>query len=159
MIDKNHQIEIKILDKRLREWGVPKYHTPQSAGVDLRACIEREITLLPHSEAVLIPTGFALNMDSNNICAMIVSRSGLGHKNGLIVGQGVGTIDADYLAELFVSICLRGKRGSQPFTIKPGDRIAQLVFLPIVRPTFRDVQEFSNQSERGEGGFGSTGNN
>ena len=150
-------IELKILDPRLHEWGLPEYQTAMSAGIDLHACIDEPMQLQPQAPAVLIPSGIALLMNDPNMVAFLLARSGLGHKKGLILGQSVGTIDADYAAEIFISAWLRTPPGSEPLTIEPGDRIAQLVFLPILRPEFRVVEEFSATTERGLGGFGSTG--
>ena len=156
MIDKN-VVELKILDERLHSWGLPRYQTEMSAGIDLHACIAEPLLLQPQAPAVLIPSGIALLMNDSNMVAFLLARSGLGHKKGLILGQSVGTIDADYANEIFISAWLRTPPGSEPLEVKPGDRIAQLVFLPILRPTFEVVTEFSTVTERGQGGFGSTG--
>ncbi len=150
-------IELKILDPRLNDWGLPRYQTAMSAGIDLHACIDAPLTLQPQAAAVLIPSGIAVLMNDPHLVAFLLARSGLGHKKGLVLGQAVGTIDADYAAQIFISAWLRTPPGSDPLTIMPGDRIAQLVFLPIVRPEFTVVDEFSAQTERGLGGFGSTG--
>lgn len=152
----NIQIEIKILDARLREWGLPKHQTEQSAGIDLHACVEEPLLLLPQAAAVLIPTGFAMHMNSNGLCALIVPRSGLGHKKGLVMGNGTGVIDADYTAQCYISAWNRHSSG-EPILINPGDRIAQMLFIPILRPVFDIVDSFSAASRRGDGGFGSTG--
>jgi len=151
------RIELKILDPRLHEWGLPRYQTPLSAGIDLHACIDAPLTLEPQAPAVLIPSGIAVLMNDPHLVAFLLARSGLGHRHGLVLGQAVGTIDADYANQIFISAWLRTPPGSAPFTIQPGDRIAQLVFLPIARPDFAIVEEFSARTERGEGGFGSTG--
>lgn len=150
-------IEIKILDKRLHEWGLPKYQTPLAAAIDLFACIDQRLHLQPQEAAVLIPSGIALHMDSPDLCAVILPRSGLGHKKGLVLGNSVGLIDADYTAQCFISVWNRNPPGSEAITIEPGERIAQMMFLPVVRPQFQVVNEFSRSSERGAGGFGSTG--
>jgi dUTP pyrophosphatase len=151
-------IEIKVLDKRLHEWGLPKYQTPLAAAIDLFACIDQPLQLQPQEAAVLIPSGIALHMDSSELCAVILPRSGLGHKKGLVLGNSVGLIDADYTAQCFISVWNRNPVGSNALiTIEPGERIAQMMFLPVVRPQFQVVQEFSRSSERGAGGFGSTG--
>lgn len=150
-------IELKILDPRLKIWGLPCYQTAQSAGVDLHACIEAPITLQPQAPAIFIPSGIAVLMNDANMVAFLLARSGLGHKKGLVLGQAVGTIDADYANQIFISAWLRTPPGSEPLTIAPGDRIAQLVFLPILRPEFTVVEEFSAKTARGMGGFGSTG--
>lgn len=151
-------IEIKIMDRRLREWGLPQYQTPLAAAIDLMACIDAPITLKPQAPAVLIPSGIALHMNSGHLCAVILPRSGLGHKKGLVLGNSAGLIDADYTAQCFISAWNRNPAGSDlDITINPGDRIAQMLFLPVVRPEFLVVDEFSAASLRGEGGFGSTG--
>lgn len=134
---------------------VPAYGTPSAAGLDLAACIEQPITLGAGSKSVLIPTGIAIYMCDPNVAAFILPRSGLGHKRGLVLGNGSGVIDADYQGELFVSAWIRP--GHETLTIYPGDRIAQLVIAPIIRAEFDLVSDFRNTSERGEGGFGSTG--
>ncbi|OYY78946.1 MAG: aminotransferase [Sphingomonas sp. 28-62-20] len=151
------QLELKILDPRLNDWGLPRYQTAMSAGIDLHACIDAPLTLEPQAPAVLIPSGIAVLMNDPHLVAFLLARSGLGHKKGLVLGQAVGTIDADYANQIFISAWLRTPPGSESFTINPGDRIAQLVFLPIVRPAFTIVDDFSAQTDRGLGGFGSTG--
>ena len=153
------RIELKILDPRLHEWGLPRYQTALSAGIDLHACIDAPLTLEPQAPAVLIPSGIAVLMNDPHLVAFLLARSGLGHRHGLVLGQAVGTIDADYTNQIFISAWLRTPPGSAPFTIQPGDRIAQLVFLPIARPEFAIVEDFSTQTTRGEAGFGSTGVN
>jgi dUTP pyrophosphatase len=154
----NASIEIKILDQRLREWGLPQYQTALAAAIDLMACVDAPITLKPQEPAILIPTGIALHMNSVKLCAVILPRSGLGHKKGLILGNSAGLIDADYTAQCFISAWNRNPAGSGlDITINPGDRIAQMLFLPVVRPEFVVVDEFTAPSERGAGGFGSTG--
>ena len=151
------EIELKILDDRLHDWGLPAYQTAMSAGIDLHACIKDPVTLSPQASAVLIPSGIAVLMNDPHMVAFVLARSGLGHKKGLVLGQAVGTIDADYANEIFISAWLRTPPGSEPLTIQPGDRIAQLVFMPILRPRFEVVDEFSTSTKRGLGGFGSTG--
>lgn len=157
MIDWRPQFEMKILDPRLEQWGLPRYQTAMSAGIDLHACIDGPMTLHPQAPAVLIPSGIALLMNDPHLVAFLLARSGLGHKKGLVLGQAVGTIDADYANQIFISAWLRTPPGSETLTIEPGDRIAQLVFLPIVRPDFVVVETFSAETARGLGGFGSTG--
>ena len=147
------ELELKILDGRLgAEFPLPDYATALSAGMDLRAMIDAPLTLAP-GEAQLIPTGLALHIGDPELCAMILPRSGLGHKQGLVLGNLVGLIDADYQGPLMVSAW---NRGQNPVSIAPGDRIAQLVFMPVARTRFRIVEEFE-QSARGAGGFGHTG--
>jgi dUTP pyrophosphatase len=151
-------IEIKVLDLRLHEWGLPKYQTPLAAAIDLFACIDQPLQLKPQEAAVLVPSGIALHMDSLDFCAVILPRSGLGHKKGLVLGNSVGLIDADYTAQCFISVWNRNPANSnEVITIQPGERIAQMMFLPVVRPEFKVVDEFSTTSQRGGGGFGSTG--
>lgn len=157
MMDMRPRIEMKVLDPRLHDWGLPKYHTEWSAGVDMYACLREPLVLEPQAPAVLVPSGIALLMGSEQIAALLLARSGLGHKKGLVLSQAVGTIDADYTAEIFMSAWLRNPPGSEPIIIEPGDRIAQLVFVPILRPSFIVVDDFSQGTGRGEGGFGSTG--
>lgn len=151
------RVELKILDERLRDWGLPRYQTEMSAGIDLHACLAEPLQLEPQAPAVLIPSGIALLMNDPHMVGFLLARSGLGHKKGLILGQSVGTIDADYTNEIFISAWLRTPPGSEPLIVNPGDRIAQLVFVPILRPTFEIVSEFSAVTDRGLGGFGSTG--
>lgn len=153
----NPTIELKVIDPRLHDWGLPRYQTEMSAGIDLHACIPEPLTIQPQAPAVLIPSGIAVLMNDPHMVAFVLARSGLGHKKGLILGQSVGTIDADYANEIFISAWLRTIPGSEPLTIQPGDRIAQLVFVPILRPQFKVVPEFSTSTQRGLGGFGSTG--
>ncbi len=151
------RVELRILDPRLHEWGLPRYQTAMSAGIDLHACIDAPLTLEPQAPAVLVPSGIAVLMNDPHLVAFLLARSGLGHRHGLVLGQAVGTIDADYTNQIFISAWLRTPPGSAPFTINPGDRIAQLVFLPIARPDFAVVETFSTETERGTAGFGSTG--
>ncbi|WP_024871790.1 dUTP diphosphatase [Tolumonas lignilytica] len=147
------QIELKILDARIgNEFPLPEYATPGSAGLDLRACLDAAVELAP-GETQLIPTGLAIHIADPGLCATILPRSGLGHKHGIVLGNLVGLIDSDYQGQLMVSVW---NRGQVTFTIQPGERIAQLVFMPVVQATFAVVDEF-DASERGEGGFGSSG--
>lgn len=152
-------VEVKVLDERLRVWGLPRYQSEQAAGIDLIACLDAPLEIHPQQPAQLIPTGLALHMNSAGFCAVIVPRSGLGHKKGLILGNTVGVIDADYMAQCYVSVWNRNPAGpdSAPIVIQPGDRIAQMLFVPILRPRLVVVDEFTASSERGTGGFGSTG--
>lgn len=144
-------VELKILDDRLRNM-MPTYATPGSAGLDLRACIDHVMTLHP-GETDLIPTGMAIHLADPGYAAMILPRSGLGHKHGIVLGNLVGLIDSDYQGQLLVSCWNRGR---EPFLLNPLERIAQLVIVPVVQAKFEVVKEF-HASERGEGGFGSTG--
>jgi dUTP pyrophosphatase len=145
------QVELKILDDRLKE-SMPAYATTGSAGLDLRACIETAITIQP-GETTLIPTGMAIHLADPAYAAMILPRSGLGHKHGIVLGNLVGLIDSDYQGQLFVSCWNRSK---EAFVMNPMERMAQLVIVPVIQASFTVVDEF-NASERGEGGFGSTG--
>lgn len=144
-------VDLKILDDRLRT-NEPSYATPGSAGLDLRACTEETQTIQP-GETTLIPTGMAIHIDNTYYAALILPRSGLGHKHGIVLGNLVGLIDSDYQGQLFVSCW---NRGTEPFELKPMERIAQLVIVPVVQADFHLVDEFT-ETERGEGGFGSTG--
>lgn len=150
-------VELKVLDSRIHEWGLPQYQTEMSAGIDMYACIDEPLQIEPQAPAVLIPSGIALLMNDPHMVGFLLARSGLGHKKGLILGQSVGTIDADYTNQIFISAWLRNPPGTEPLTINPGERIAQMVFVPIIRPRFEVVDEFSATTERGMGGFGSTG--
>jgi dUTP pyrophosphatase len=150
------RIELRILDERLRAWGLPAYQSEQAAGIDLFACVAEPLAVAPQAPAVLVPTGLAMHMNSHDFCALVMPRSGLGHKRGLVLGNGTGVIDADYMAECFVSVWNRNPSG-EPVVINPGDRIAQMLFVPVVRPSFEVVEAFSASSQRGLGGFGSTG--
>lgn len=144
-------VDLKILDERVRD-QLPHYATPGSAGLDLRACLNEAMALNP-GETQLIPTGLAIHLDDPGYAAVILPRSGLGHKHGVVLGNLVGLIDSDYQGQLMVSVWNRGK---ETFTIQPFERIAQMVIVPVVQAQFRVVDEFG-ASQRGEGGFGSTG--
>lgn len=148
-------IQLKILDPRIgKEFPLPRYETSDAAGLDLRACLESELTIEP-GQTHLIPAGISIYIADPHIAAVILPRSGLGHKHGLVLGNLVGLIDADYQGPLMVSCW---NRGNQAYTITPGDRIAQLVFLPIVRTQFQVVEDFA-ATARGVGGFGHSGKN
>jgi dUTP pyrophosphatase len=146
-----HRIDVKILDQRLKD-SPPHYATAGAAGLDLRACIGAPLTIAP-GETHLVPTGMAIHLADPGLAAMILPRSGLGHKHGIVLGNLVGLIDSDYQGEIFVSTW---NRGSQPFTLNPLDRLAQLVVVPVVQVAFNVVDDFA-ASDRGAGGFGSTG--
>jgi dUTP pyrophosphatase len=147
------KIQLKILDERLgKEIPLPHYATDGAAGLDLRACLTEPI-ILAAGETTLIPTGLALHIQDQHIAAVLLPRSGLGHKHGIVLGNLVGLIDSDYQGQVFVSVW---NRGDSPFTIEVGERIAQMVFVPVVRAEFECVTAFS-ESVRGEGGFGHTG--
>jgi dUTP pyrophosphatase len=146
------QVDIKILDERLRE-AMPAYATPGSAGLDLRACLTEPLTLAPNAWQ-LVPTGMALYLADPHYAAMILPRSGMGHKHGIVLGNLVGLIDSDYQGQLMVSAW---NRTDVPFTIEPMERIAQLVIVPVVQASFNVVKEFADVSQRATGGYGSTG--
>ena len=146
------KIDVKILDPRITD-QLPAYATPGSAGLDLRACLDAPLTLAPNAWQ-LVPTGLAIHLADPAYAAMILPRSGLGHKHGIVLGNLVGLIDSDYQGQLMVSAW---NRSSVAFTIQPMERIAQLVIVPVLQAQFNIVQEFSAASERGEGGYGSTG--
>ena len=146
-------LEVKVLDPRFGdEWPMPAYATDASAGLDLRAALDAPLVLEP-GDTVLIPSGLAIHLADPALCAVVLPRSGLGHRHGIVLGNGTGLIDADYQGPLMISTWNRGR---EPFTISPGDRIAQLVVLPIVRATLQVVDNFE-ESARGTGGFGHTG--
>jgi dUTP pyrophosphatase len=144
-------IALKVIDERIRP-HLPAYATPGSAGLDLRACIDAPLILAPGSTA-LVPTGLAIHIDDPGLAALILPRSGLGHKHGIVLGNLVGLIDSDYQGQLMVSCW---NRGNAAFTLQPLDRLAQLVIVPVVQATFCIVADFA-ASRRGEGGFGSSG--
>lgn len=146
------KLDVKILDSRLHE-QMPAYATPGSAGLDLRACLEAPLTLAPNAWQ-LVPTGMAIHLADTGYAALILPRSGLGHKHGIVLGNLVGLIDSDYQGQLMVSAW---NRSDVAFTIQPMERIAQLVIVPVVQAQFNIVSEFEANSTRGEGGYGSTG--
>ncbi|HEY5683323.1 MAG TPA: dUTP diphosphatase [Sulfuricaulis sp.] len=146
-------VEIKILDKRIgAEFPLPCYATQGSAGMDLYACLDEHLHIAP-GETQLIPSGIAIHIGESDMAAVLLPRSGLGHKHGIVLGNLVGLIDSDYQGQIFISVWNRGQKS---FTIEPGDRIAQMVFVPVVQAQFSVVNEFA-QSRRGEGGFGHSG--
>jgi len=147
------KIQFKVLDARLgHEIPLPEYATPGSAGLDLRACVE-EATVIHPGQTLLIPTGLAIHIDDPSVAAVILPRSGLGHKHGIVLGNLVGLIDSDYQGQLFVSCW---NRGDSAFTIQIGERLAQMVFVPVLQVALEQVADF-DQSHRGEGGFGHSG--
>ena len=146
-----HKLDVRVLDARLLE-QLPHYATPGSAGLDLRACIDVSVTLKP-GDTSLIPSGLAIHLDNPEYAAMVLPRSGLGHKHGIVLGNLVGLIDSDYQGQIFVSVW---NRGQAEFTILPMERIAQLIVVPVLQVEFNVVPDFV-ASSRGEGGFGSTG--
>ena len=146
-----HSISVKIIDPIIEEY-LPAYATSGSAGLDLRACTNDKMVIKP-GQTVLIPTGIAIHINNPSLCAMILPRSGLGHKHGIVLGNLVGLIDSDYQGQLFISVW---NRGDTPFELNPLERIAQLVVVPVVQASFNVVDDFY-ATERGEQGFGSTG--
>ncbi|MEO6154467.1 MAG: dUTP diphosphatase [Thermomonas sp.] len=149
----HHALQVKLLDPRFgAAWPLPAYATEHSAGLDLRAALDTALVLEP-GDTALIPSGLAIHIADASLCAVILPRSGLGHKHGIVLGNGTGLIDADYQGPLMISTW---NRGSVAYTIEPGDRIAQLMLLPIVRATLQVVDTF-DESARGAGGFGHTG--
>lgn len=147
------RVQLRILDPRLgKEFSLPDYATAGSAGVDLRACVDEALTILP-GQTVLVPTGMAIHIADPGLAAVILPRSGLGHKHGIVLGNLVGLIDSDYQGQLMVSCW---NRGTAAFELEPGARLAQMVFVPVVQVGFEVVEEFG-ASDRGTGGFGHTG--
>jgi len=152
-LSERRTLKVRVLDARLgTEFPLPAYATEGSAGLDLRACLAKPLELAP-GRAELIPTGLAIHVEDPGLAAMILPRSGLGHKHGIVLGNLVGLIDSDYQGQLMVSCW---NRGAEPFTVKPGERIAQLVVVPVVQVALQVVGEFAT-SERGAGGFGHSG--
>ena len=148
-----HDLQVKVLDARFGgEWPLPAYATEGSAGLDLRAALDAPAVLAP-GDALLVPSGLAIHVADPGLCALVLPRSGLGHRHGIVLGNGTGLIDADYQGPLLISLW---NRSAESFTLQPGDRVAQLVVLPIVRATLKVVDTFAG-SARGEGGFGHTG--
>ncbi len=145
------KLDVKIIDPRMRE-QLPQYATAGSAGLDLRACLDQPLTLLP-GQTELIPTGIAIHLDDPGLAAVILPRSGLGHKHGIVLGNLVGLIDSDYQGQIFISTW---NRGNAPFVVNPLERLAQLVVVPVVQVALNIVDDFA-ASTRGAGGFGSTG--
>ena len=149
----HHELEVRLLDPRYGDsWPLPAYATEASAGMDLRAAPDAALVLEP-GDAALVPSGLSIHVADPGLCALVLPRSGLGHRHGIVLGNGTGLIDADYQGPLLISVWNRGR---EAFTIQPGDRIAQLVLAPIVRATLKVVDTFAG-SARGEGGFGHTG--
>lgn len=147
------KIQLRILDKRIgTEFPMPSYATDGSAGIDLQACLDEHLHIAP-GETYLIPTGIAIHIADPSLAAVLLPRSGLGHKHGIVLGNLVGLIDSDYQGQIFVSCW---NRGQEPFSAEPGDRIAQMVFVPVIQADFDVVESFTD-SDRGAGGFGHTG--
>jgi dUTP pyrophosphatase len=152
-VEPRHVLQVKVLDPRVgTDFPLPHYATPGSAGLDLRACLDAPLTLVP-GETQLVPTGIAIHLDDAGLAAVLLPRSGLGHKHGIVLGNLVGLIDSDYQGQVMVSCW---NRGNAAFTIAPGERIAQMVVVPVVQVRFEVVDQFT-ESRRGAGGFGSSG--
>jgi dUTP pyrophosphatase len=147
-------VEVKVLDPRLRDWGLPRYQSEAAAAIDLHACLDAATTINPGDAPVLISAGFAVHMFDPHVAALVLPRSGMGHKKGLVLGNLVGLIDPDYTGPIMVSAW---NRGAAPVVLSPGERFAQMMFVPVIRPVLTEVGEFSRLSGRGAGGFGSTG--
>ncbi len=150
-------MQIKVLDSRVFDWGLPLFQTEGAAAVDLFACVDGVVLVNAQEPAKLINSGIAISFGDHSVAGLVLPRSGLGHKKGLVLGNTVGLIDPDYAGEILISVWNRNPVGSSPIEIRPGERIGQLVFVPIVRPLFEVVDEFSDQTARGAKGFGSTG--
>jgi dUTP pyrophosphatase len=151
------KVELKVLDQRLLGWGFPHYGSSLAAGLDLHACLDAPLRVEAQAPALLVSAGIAFRIGDPEWCALVLPRSGLGHRQGLVLGNTVGLIDADYEGQLMISVWNRNPPGSDPVDIQPGDRIAQLVFTRVARPEFSIVETFSASGERQSGGFGSTG--
>jgi dUTP pyrophosphatase len=147
-------IEIVVLDSRLHDWGIPRYQSDSAAAIDLHACLDEPLVIPPGSAPVLVSAGFAVHMGDPHLAALVLPRSGMGHKRGLVLGNLVGLIDPDYTGPIMVSAW---NRGVEAVTLAPGERFAQMMFVPVVRPVLQAVAAFSVNTARGAGGFGSTG--
>jgi dUTP pyrophosphatase len=150
-------VEMKVLDKRIHVWGMPAYQSAMAAALDLYACLDAPLELAAQAPAVLIPSGIAIHMARPDIAAIILPRSGAGHRKGLVLGNTAGLIDGDYTGQIQISAWNRNAAGSPPIVIEPGERVAQMMFVPVLRPALALVETFSQASARGAGGFGSTG--
>ena len=150
-------MQIKVLDSRVFDWGLPRFQTEGAAAIDLFACVEGSVSIEAQATAILINSGIAISFGDLSVAGLVLPRSGLGHKKGLVLGNTVGLIDPDYSGEILIRVWNRNPTGSPPIKIEAGERIGQMVFVPIVRPEFDVVDEFSQQTLRGAGGFGSTG--
>jgi len=150
-------MELKVLDTRLHDWGLPSYQSDMAAAIDLHACLDEPLQLRSGEAPALVSTGIAVHIADPALAALILPRSGLGHRKGLVLGNLVGLIDADYTGPVLVSAWNRNPHGSEPVVLAPGERFAQMIFVPVVRPEFKVVTEFTKRSQRGAGGFGSTG--
>lgn len=150
-------MQIKILDPRLHDWGLPRYQSQGAAAIDLFACVSDVVDVMPQAPAILVASGIALSFGDMSLAGLVMPRSGLGHKTGLVLGNSIGLIDPDYTGEILISVWNRNPPGTPPITLRPGERIAQMIFVPISRPSFQLVDNFTDQPTRGAAGFGSTG--
>lgn len=151
------RVELVILDQRLHAWGLPTYQSAMAAAIDLHACLDAPLSLASGTAPSLVPAGFAIHMADPAMAALILPRSGMGHRRGLVLGNLVGLVDPDYTGPILVSAWNRNPTGSDPIVLQPGERFAQLLFVPVLRPALAVVDAFSGESARGAGGFGSTG--
>ncbi|WP_081494349.1 dUTP diphosphatase [Bradyrhizobium genomosp. III] len=151
------KLQVKIIDPRLKNWGFPRYGSGAAAGMDLFACIPDVLKLKPAAPPQLISSGIALNISDECVFALVVPRSGLAHSEGLVLGNSVGVIDPDYRGACMISAWNRNPPGGRSILIRPGDRIAQMIFLPFIRPEYEVTDEFSSDQGRGDQGFGSSG--
>lgn len=149
-------LEIRILDPRLYEWGLPRNQSDLAAAIDLHACLDAPAVLPAGGAPLLVSSGLAVHIADPGIAALVLPRSGLGHRKGLVLGNLVGLIDPDYTGPILVSAWNRSPQGGEAVVLQPGERFAQLLFVPVLRPAFRIVESFSAQTARGAGGFGST---
>ncbi len=149
-------VELRVLDPRLHEWGMPTYQSAMAAAIDLHACLDAPIELHPGTAPALISSGIAVHIGDPAVAALVLPRSGLGHRKGLVLGNLVGLIDADYTGPILVSAWNRNPSGD-PIVLQPGERFAQMMFVPVLRPTLRVVDTFTTETPRGAAGFGSTG--
>ena len=150
------RVEVKILDERMSRWGLPTYQSDMATGIDLHACVDHSLAIMPQAPAVLVSSGIAVHIGDPHVAGIIVPRSGLGHR-GIVMGNLIGVLDADYTGPIMLSVWNRNAFDSGAIVIEPGDRVAQLPFVPIVRPVLELVDTFTRVTERGSGGFGSTG--
>ncbi len=150
-------MELVVLDPRLRGWGVPRYQSAMAAAIDLHACVDAPVEIAAGGAPVLISAGFAVHMNDAGMAALVLPRSGMGHRRGLVLGNLVGLVDADYTGPILVSAWNRNAPGTDPIMLQPGERFAQMMFVPVLRPSLSLVDAFTGASERGSGGFGSTG--
>ena len=149
-------VELRVLDERLRAWGLPTYQSAHAAAIDLHACLDAPLAIAPGTAPALISAGFALHIADPGVAALVLPRSGLGHRKGLVLGNLVGLIDPDYTGPIMVSAWNRNA-GGEPVVLEPGERFAQMMFVPVLRPRLEAVEAFSIETVRGAAGYGSTG--